>query len=135
MKFKIWILLVISMLSGCGGDQQDDSGFFSDYIIENASNYRLEVEYSFSHEENPSVERFEIEAGSSNLFYSDFELAHDIANAPSPATTFSVVRVYLLNNDERISSSEIIDESKWVLDRQGELSVYTLTLVDNDFTF
>ena len=134
MKSKISILLlIVCVISGCGGDPLDDSGYFSDFIVENNSNYNIEVEYEVPSSVEESLESFFLEPGNSETFHTAFNETSNIANAPSPESTFLHFEIYRIDEEQRDNSIGVLDDSLWVKATQDKLSIYTLSIIDSDF--
>lgn len=136
MKIRIWILFVIVYgLAACGGDTQSDSGYFSDFTIENNSNYKIEVEYEVPSSNETDINSFFLAPGVSETFFSQFSLASSISSAPSPESTFIQFEIYLIEEEQRTTSAGVLVDSLWEKNIVDQLTIYSLSVMDSDFVF
>lgn len=122
----------IVCLVGCGGSDQDDSGYFSDFTIENNSNYPLKVEYSLPSASGDETESEEIDIAETVNFYSAFDMASKIDYAPSPESTFSEMDIYVYLNDSYVLSYSVDSNSEWSKRIENDRTIYTLSVSDAD---
>lgn len=131
---KRWVLAILLLgVIGCGGDQLHDGGFFSEFVVVNNSNYSVELEYTLPSANEVDSDLVIVEPGDSETFHTAFSMASDISGAPSPESTFLSLDVSLVEDGETIESKVMLEDSQWQQHIQSRVTVYTLTIIDQDF--